>query len=77
MSDINSKLDEAYANYEDEKRVEKEIRTNRKHNWFSVYGDIRIDSKMSAKEFTDKLDELGLEFLGTVGISNMKDEDYD
>lgn len=50
---------------------------DRKHNWFTLDGDIRIDENLTAEEFIKKLDELGLEFLGRVGVSEFKDEDYE
>lgn len=49
---------------------------DRKENWFEVSGDIRVNKKMTTKEFSDLLDSLGLEFLGVIKHSNIKDEDY-
>lgn len=48
-----------------------------KHNWFEVNGAIRVEEKMTTKEFLEKLDEDGYEVLGSVGYSRTKDEDYE
>ncbi len=50
---------------------------DKKHNWFSVHGDIRVNKEMTTREFSDLLDNLGLEFLGVIGYSEFKDEDYE
>lgn len=50
---------------------------NTKHNWFQLNGEIRIEKKMTTKEFVDMLDALGLEFQGTLEISETRDEDYE
>lgn len=49
---------------------------NKKHNWFSVNGDIRVNEDMTTGEFSELLEKLGIEFLGGIGYSEFKDEDY-
>ncbi len=49
---------------------------NKKHNWFQIEGTLRLDKEMTAEELTEMLDKLGIEFLGNVKPSTIKDEDY-
>lgn len=47
-----------------------------RQNWFRIHGDIRVNEDMTTKEFADKLDALGLEFVGNIKYSDISDEDY-
>ena len=48
----------------------------KKYNWFSIEGDIRTKEPMTLDEFTKLLDDAGLEWVGQLGSSDIKDEDY-
>lgn len=50
---------------------------NRKHNWFYLNGDIRINKKMTTTEFSDLISKSELEFVGFISHSEIKDEDYE
>jgi hypothetical protein len=47
-----------------------------KHNWFSEEGDIRVNEKMTTKEFLNLMESSGWEFVGKVGYSVFSDDDF-
>lgn len=62
---------------EESARLFMEVNTLEESNWFTVNGDIRIDKNMTTLEFIDFLDSMGIEFLGSAGVSNFTDELYE
>jgi hypothetical protein len=47
-----------------------------KVNWFAIKGDIRTNESMTAEEFSNLLDSLGLIWTGSISKSTFNDEDY-
>lgn len=49
----------------------------KEHNWFEVNGEVRTDNQMTTKQFSDLLDELKIDFIGSIRYSKTNDKDYE
>lgn len=47
------------------------------HNWFNIEGYIRVENPIAATKLMDFLEDNGMQFFGSIIISDNQDEDYE